>query len=140
VSTATSVDADVAANVPATLALSVTNASLGALVPGVTRTYGGEATATVTSTAGDAALSVFDPSATATGRLVNGSFALDRPLQVDGRPVGGSSNPTPVHAWLGPVSNGVKTLAFTQAVGSDEGLRTGSYGKTLTFTLSTTTP
>ena len=39
-------------------------------------------TATVTSTAGDATLSVADPSATAPGRLVNGSFALGEPLQV----------------------------------------------------------
>ena len=39
-------------------------------------------TATVTSTAGDATLSVTDPSAAAPGRLVNGSFALGEPLQV----------------------------------------------------------
>ena len=140
VSTATSVNTNVNANVPATLALSVGNASLGALTPGVARTYTGQSTATVTSTAGDAALSVFDASATATGKLVNGSFALAQPLQVDGKAVGGSSNPTPLHAWIGPVSNGAKALAFSQAVGADEGLRTGSYGKTLTFTLSTTSP
>lgn len=138
VSNATSVNADVAGTVPATLSLSVGAASLGALVPGVTRTYSGEATAAVTSTAGDAALSVFDPGADP-GRLVNGAFALAQPLQIDGKPVGGSSTPTPLHAWVAPVSNGAKTLAFTQAVGADEGLRTGSYGKTLTFTLSTTT-
>ena len=55
-------------------------------------------TATVTSTAGDAALSVFDGSATATGKLVNGAFTLAQPLQVDGKAVGGSSHPTPLHA------------------------------------------
>ncbi len=71
---------------------------------------------------------------------MNGSFALAQPLQVDGKAVGGSSKPTPLHAWIGPVSNGAKALAFSQTVGADEGLRTGSYGKTLTFTLSTTSP
>ena len=32
------------------------------------------------------------------------------------------------------------TLAFKQPIAANEGLRTGSYGKTLTFTLSTTAP
>ena len=32
------------------------------------------------------------------------------------------------------------TITFSQAVGANEALRTGSYSKTLTFTLSTTTP
>ena len=32
------------------------------------------------------------------------------------------------------------TSAFRQHIGSDQALRTGSYSKTLTFTLSTTTP
>ena len=31
-------------------------------------------------------------------------------------------------------------LGFKQSIAADEGLRTGSYGKTLTFTLSTTNP
>jgi hypothetical protein len=37
--------------------------------------------ATVISTAGEAALSVADPSSTNTGELVNGSFALQQTLQ-----------------------------------------------------------
>jgi hypothetical protein len=32
------------------------------------------------------------------------------------------------------------TLGFKQHVSANEGLRTGSYAKTLTFTLSTTAP
>ena len=32
------------------------------------------------------------------------------------------------------------TVGFNQAIGANEPLRTGSYGKTLTFTLSTTNP
>ena len=31
-------------------------------------------------------------------------------------------------------------MTFSQAIGANEPLRTGSYSKTLTFTLSTTTP
>lgn len=74
----------------------------------------------MTSTAGNALLTVADTSATATGHMVNGSFALPQPLQVkattatqtgDYAAVGGSSPPT-------------------QLLSS----------KTLTFTLSTTAP
>jgi hypothetical protein len=32
------------------------------------------------------------------------------------------------------------TVAFKQAIGSGDPLRTGTYSKTLTFTLSTTNP
>ena len=38
--------------------------------------------ATVTSTAGDAALSVADPDTAQTGKLVNGTYVLASPLQV----------------------------------------------------------
>jgi alpha-L-rhamnosidase len=140
IANATSVNTGVAGTVPATLALSVGTASLGTLTPGVAKDYTAEAAASVTSTAGEAALSVFDPGATAVGRLVNGAFALAQPLRVNGQPVGGSSNPTPLHAWLGPVSNAATPIAYEQSVGAGEGLRTGSYAKTLTFTLSTTAP
>ena len=39
-----------------------------------------------------------------------------------------------------PVSNDVVTVTFTQAISATEPLRTGAYSKTLTYTLSTTTP
>jgi hypothetical protein len=32
------------------------------------------------------------------------------------------------------------TIAFKQRIGADDALRTGTYSRTLTFTLSTTTP
>jgi hypothetical protein len=38
------------------------------------------------------------------------------------------------------VSNDPVALTFEQAIGASEALRTGSYAKTLTYTLSTTTP
>jgi hypothetical protein len=39
-----------------------------------------------------------------------------------------------------PVSNDAAPVAFTQLVNATDALRTGSYSKALTFTLSTTTP
>ena len=38
------------------------------------------------------------------------------------------------------MSNDGVTITFKQAIGANDALRTGSYAKTLTFTLSTTTP
>ena len=40
----------------------------------------------------------------------------------------------------GPVSNDAVTLEFSQRIEANDALRTGQYAKTLTFTLSTTTP
>jgi hypothetical protein len=107
-------------------------------------------TANVISTAGDATLSVADASSTATGHLVNGTLALPSLLQVrasspagTGGPfadVGGSAAPTTVLGYAGPVSNDPVTVAFQQHIGASDPLRTGTYSKTLTFTLSTTTP
>ena len=143
--------ATVDGNVPATLALTLGSApSFGAFTPGVARTYTATSSANVISTAGDATLSVSDPSSTATGRLVNGAFALTTPLQAAATSplgagvalanVGGSSAPANLLTYSGPVSNDAVTLNFSQAIGANEALRTGSYSKTLTFTLSTTTP
>jgi hypothetical protein len=117
--------------VPATLSLTLgAPASFGAFTPGVAQTYTATTTATVISTAGDAALEVADPSATHTGHLVNGAFALPQPLQGLGT----------VKTYGGPVSNDVVTVQFRQPVSSTDALRTGVYSKTLTFTLSTTNP
>ena len=38
------------------------------------------------------------------------------------------------------MSNEVVDVTFKQAIGSSDALRTGTYSKTLTFTLSTTSP
>jgi hypothetical protein len=100
----------------------------------------------VISTAGDATLSVADPSSNATGHLVNGAFSLPQPLQASGTtggpyaPVGGSSAPTTLKTWNGPTSNDSSTVGFKQTIGERDALRTGTYAKTLTFTLSTTNP
>ncbi len=126
----------VGGTVPATLSLSLgAPASFGAFTPGVARDYLASTTATVVSTAGDATLSVADPSATATGHLVNGSFSLPQPLQVAGSALGAV-----VKTWSAPASNDVVTIPFKQSIAANDALRTGSYSKTLTFTLSTTNP
>ena len=128
---------DVSGTVPATLALTLgsPNVSFGAFTPGVTKDYTATTTANVISTAGDATLNVSDPSATATGHLVNGAFSLAEPLRVAGSPL-----PSTVKTYTGPVSNDPVTIQFAQLVKSTDPLRTGTYSKTLTFTLSTTSP
>jgi hypothetical protein len=147
----TSTTGQVGGAVPATLSLTLgTPAAFAPFVPGVANDYLASTTANVISTAGDATLSVADPSTTNTGKLVNGSFVLPQTLQANGKrptgaagpyaPVGGSANPTPLVTYNGPVSNESATIGFKQTIGANDALRTGAYGKTLTFTLSTTTP
>jgi hypothetical protein len=116
----------VGGSVPATLSLTLgAPATFGAFVPGVAAEYTASTTATVTSTAGDAALSVGEP-----GSLANGAFSLPQPLRVE---LGKS-------AWAGPTSAEAVPITFKQALGASDALRTGTYAKTLTFTLSTTNP
>jgi hypothetical protein len=132
----TSTGGSVGGTVPATLSLTLgAPASFGPFTPGVGRTYTASTTANVISTAGDATLTVADPSSDAPGHLVNGSFSLAQPLMVNGNPL-----PSMVKTWSAPVSNDPVALEFEQAIGANEPLRTGSYAKTLTFTLSTTQP
>jgi hypothetical protein len=137
---------DIGGSVPATLSLSLgTPASLGAFVPGVDRSYDTSIPATVLSTAGNAELTVTDPSATATGRLVNGSYALSEPLQAranTGAFTSLSTTGTPLSllTYSGPITNDIVTIGLRQHIGASQALRTGAYSKTLTFTVSTTTP
>ena len=133
---------------PATLGLTLgAPACFGPFTPGVAKDYTATTTANVISTAGDATLSVTDPSATAPGHLVNGAFSLPTALKAVGTsPAGtsagaGSVSGAPLTLAPGaPVSNDPVQVLFTQSIGSTDALRTGSYSKTLTFTLSTTTP
>ncbi len=134
-----------------TLSLTLgTPASFQPFTPGVARTYAAATTATVISSAGDALVSVADPSASNTGHLVNGTFALPSALKATatsaagtaaaGGAVGGSAAPTSLLTYSGPVSNDAVAIAFAQDIGQTDALRTGTYSKTLTFTLSTTSP
>ncbi|MDA0169224.1 hypothetical protein OJ998_09020 [Solirubrobacter taibaiensis] len=140
-------DGDVGGNVPATLSLTLgTPAALGPFLPGVGKEYTASSTAKVISTAGDATLSVADASTTAPGKLVNGAFALNQPLKLNGSspatgPAGAfTALPATLASWTGPVSNDEVTIGYSQTILASEGLRTGTYAKTLTFTLSTTNP
>jgi hypothetical protein len=129
--------------VPPTLALTLgASAGFGAFTPGTARDYDASLAATVTTTAGDAALSVVDPAGTSPGRLVNGAFALAQPVQaaVNGGFGAVSGTPLTIHGYGGPVSNHQLTIRLKQSIGASEPLRTGAYSKMLTFTLSTTTP
>jgi hypothetical protein len=145
VTPATQTGGGVSGTVPPTLNLTLGTApALGPFTAGTAKDYTSSTTATVTSSAGEATLSVADPSSFQTGHLVNGTFFLPQALQagVGGAfaPVGGSSAPTTLRTYNGPVSMDVTTLTFKQSIGANDALRTGSYTKTLTFTLSTTTP
>jgi hypothetical protein len=82
--------------------------------------------------------------------LVNGSFSLPQPLQARARnatypspafaPVGSSTAPLGLLTYIAPISNDPVTIDFKQSIGATDALRTGTYSKTLVFTLSTTTP
>jgi hypothetical protein len=121
------VDLPVGGTVPATLSLTLGGpASFGAFTPGTDKDYTASTSATVTSTAGDATLSV----APAPAHLANGDFTLPSPVEVT----------FSKSAWTAPVSNDAVTIDFKQHIGASDPLRTGSYSKTLTFTLSTTNP
>jgi hypothetical protein len=141
------VDQTVSADVPLVLALTLNgSATFGSITPGVDGEYTAAVTAAVTSTAGDAALSVTDPEGT--GRLSNGEYSLAQPLQTKATdtdhpdaafaPVTGES--LPLLSWTRAFSARPITLSFKQVVGGAEILRAGAYSKTLTFTVATTTP
>jgi hypothetical protein len=124
--TSTSVDGTVGGSVPATLSLTLgAPATFGAFTPGVAKDYTATTEATVTSSAGDAALTTSAP-----GFLTNGAFSLAEPLRIE----------LAQSAWSGPVSNAAVRVTFKQLVKANDPLRTGSYSKTVTFTLSTTNP
>jgi X-Pro dipeptidyl-peptidase len=120
------VNSTVGGSVAATLSLVLgAPATFGAFTPGLAKDYTASTSATVLSTAGDAALTVSDP-----GHLTNGTFSLPSPLVVSFSKA----------AWTAPVSNDPVTITFKQHVDATDALRTGAYTKTLTYTLSTTTP
>jgi len=57
-------------------------------------------------------------------------FSLPDPLVVTMSP----------SAWSAPVSHGAVAIGFSQHIGANDALRTGTYSRVLTFTVSTTTP
>ena len=139
----------VGGDVPTLLSLNLgTGASFGTFAPATARSYEAATAATVTSTAGNATLTVSDPGANP-GRLVNGTFSLPAALEVRAT---NAASPASAYAPLGATGLNLLTYAaptagadnvtvgFRQAIGATDVLRAGNYSKTLTFTLSTTTP
>jgi hypothetical protein len=135
----------------ASLSLPTQTGTFGVFQPGIARNYETALAGSVTSTAGSALLSVSDPSTTAPGHLTNDAFALPQVLNVkaanSANPGGtfvplaeASSTQTNLLTYNGPVTGDVVTLGFRQAIGAGDVLRAGTYNKTLTFSLSATTP
>ena len=89
---AVAADGTVGATVPATLSLTLGRAGQLRRVHrrASTATTAASTTASVISTAGDAALAVSDPSPANTGRLVNGAFALAQPVQAQASSAAGT--------------------------------------------------
>jgi hypothetical protein len=124
---------------------------LGPFTPGVANTYTTTMTATVTSTAGATALTAVDSASTFPGHLVNQSFpTFDLPSALQASASGGSGTTTGLQALSGtaatllnysaPVTGDSETVTFSQGIGATDALRTGTYGTSITLTLSATTP
>lgn len=150
-----SVDFPVTVNggsVEAIMGLSLpSSTTFGPFTPGIAKSYEANIVATINSSTPDTTLSVYDGSTTNTGRLVNGTRALATPLTIlfvsgtqatglAGGPVGGVAAPTPLLSYSAPQTNRTATLFFQQKIAANEVLASGTYGKTLTFTMSTTAP
>ncbi len=140
---------DVTVSVPTVLAISLgAPASFGALTPSVDHDYTASTGATVLATSGDATLTISDPGTTAPGHLINGTSVLPSALQAKAASTAGTggtfaavgTTPTTLLTYSGPTNADPVTISFSQHIGVTDALRAGSYSKTLTFTLSTTTP
>jgi hypothetical protein len=144
-------------NVPATLGVTVSGSSsptLGTFAPNTAQTYSTTMNTSVTTSGGSATLTAIDPSAVSTGYLVNnavgGPYALASPFQIQADDGGTnastgfqaltSGNAITLLSYLAPVSNDPVTISFKQPIGATEPLRTGTYSKAITLTLSTTSP
>ena len=117
--------------------------------PGIARDYTASLTATATSSATAAELTVRDPSANHPGHLVNGAAFLPQALQVRATDTANPSTafaPVPATGRLRllsfptPTSGHPLAIDFKQPIAADDQLVTGGYGKVLVFTLSATTP
>ncbi len=143
---------DVSASVPLVMSLTLGSpATFGAFTPAVDKDYTASTTARAIATSGDATLTVADASATATGFLTNGDYALTSRLQVKATStigtgggtfanVGSSASPTLLLSYPRALNDAAVALDFKQHVSATDALRAGRYSKTLTFTLATVTP
>jgi hypothetical protein len=128
------------------LTLNATSTSLGSFVPGVAANYDASVTGTATST-GPSVLTVRDAGANA-GFLLNGSAPLASALKVCAT---SSTSPACSYSSLGGSAQQLLafgsstaatplTVGLRQSIGAGDALSAGTYGKSLTFTLSAGTP
>ncbi|RKQ93231.1 sugar phosphate isomerase/epimerase [Solirubrobacter pauli] len=146
-SDSTSVDADLNAQVPRAMGISLAGSvTFGAIVPGIAKDYDAGTTVRATSSVASSKLTISDPSSTATGHLVNGAFAMPQAVKVGVgatpafAPLGGASSPTVLATWAHPLANEAVDLKFRQSVAEGDRLLEGNYSKRVTLTLSATTP
>lgn len=146
------VGSDQTANVTGTvgsalgLTLNAAAASLGAFVPGTAANYDASITGTATST-GPSVLTVRDTGTNA-GFLVNGTSPLGSALKAcatsSAAPVCSYSTVGATAAQLlafpSSVASAPLTVGLRQSIAATDALSVGTYGKTLTFTLSAGTP
>ena len=139
-----------------TLATTCSPVVLGSFVPGKTQEYHNTCGLKATSTAAESKLVAEDASATDTGHLVqvytHGAFKetyeLPEPLESKATStqggIGGALTslvaPTTLLTYAKPFSEDETTVTFNQKIGLHDHLHTGTYAKTITLTLSTTTP
>lgn len=125
----------------------------GTFVPGEATTYQTTLAATVESDEAGAVLTIEDPSTTGVpGHLQHpGGTSLAQPLLASAAtaaPGAAGAPPTPVGAAPTVLATYTAPLAFPdpvaitlhQQIGETEPLRTGTYGKTLVLTLTSSTP
>lgn len=128
------------------LALNSTTASLGTFAPGTAANYDASVTGTATSTV-PSVLYVRDAGSNP-GSLVNGTKALGSPLKVCAT---STASPACSYSNLGAAAQQLLsfpagasgtplTVGLRQSISASEPLSAGTYGKTLTFTLSAGTP
>jgi hypothetical protein len=135
--------------VPTLLALDLSSrlAQLGPLIPGVAQNYDTSLGATVTSTAGNATLSVADLG-NGSGKLGNGTTELASPLLVRATNAASTgtafapltANPVTLLSYASWFANDAVTITLRQPIAATEPLTAGGYAKTIVFTLSTATP
>jgi sugar phosphate isomerase/epimerase len=143
----------VGGDVPSVLQLSVSpSTSFGTFVPNLTQAYTTALSATALATTGNAELAVSDASTTAPGHLVNGAFSLPSALGARALALGDptstpytslsetAATPVTLKSWSSPIAATALTVGLRQQIAASDVLRAGTYSKTLTFTLSTTTP
>ncbi|MDA0184587.1 sugar phosphate isomerase/epimerase [Solirubrobacter phytolaccae] len=142
----------VGGNVTSQLGLDLTGpAALGTFVPGTAADYTSTLLAEVTTTTPDAKLSVLDNSATAAGHLVNGTAVLRSPLKLRATNATQTSaaftalsettgTPLDLLSYTAPTTRDRVSIGIQQSIGATETLLRGTYSKTLTFSVSSTTP